>query len=258
MLDNVPEGLAVARERRGADTYGQFYSQQTRCLGSDDPVDIHADLEGILRQGIGQELDASLLGAMVWLQGLGLAFTLIWGRELPHTPRTMAGNPMWNHYGCKDGNYIMLAHLQPDRFWPNLCKALGIEHLEKDPKFADMLARGQNAKELISIFDQIFATKTLEEWTKIIRENGAICGPVNKLGDLSDDAQVLANEYIMNYNHAVWGPIKVPGSPVNFSKTPPEIHAEAPEFGQHTEEILIDLLGYSWDDIAKLKDDEVI
>ena len=210
------------------------------------------------RYGFGQELDASLLGTMIWLQGLGLAFTLIGGKELRHTPRTEAGNPLWNHYGCQDGKWLVLGHLQPDRWWPDVCKALGMEHLEKDPRFVDLKARQDNAKELISIMDGIFATKTRDEWIKTLRENGVICSPVNTLSDLANDEQALANEYIVDYNHAVWGPIKAPGIPVIFSETPGKVRAEAPEFGQHTEEVLTEILGYGWEEIIKLKDEEVI
>jgi len=66
------------------------------------------------------------------------------------------------------------------------------------------------------------------------------------------------NEYVTDFNHPVFGKSKVLGIPVKFSKTPGQITREAPEFGQHTEEILTEVLGYSWDDITKLKEAEVI
>ena len=210
------------------------------------------------RLGIGQEVHASLLGGMLWLQGLALGMTCLWGHSLPRIPRTRAGNPLWNHYRCKDDKWITLAHLQPDRFWPGICKALGVEHLQNDARFADITARGKNSAELIKIFDDIFATKSRDEWMKIVRENGGFCGTVNMLEDLLDDPQVLANEYVVKFEHPVWGEVKWPGMPVQFSETPGDPKKWAPEFGEHTEMILVDLLGYSWDEIIKLKDEEVI
>lgn len=210
------------------------------------------------RLGVSQELDGSLLSGLMWLQGLGTAFLLLTGKELRHTPRTEAGNPLWNHYRCKDGRYIALAHLQPDKFWPNVCKALGIQHLEKDPRFTAMLDRSKNCKELIAIFDGIFLNKTLQEWTQICRENGVISAPVNTLADLVNDEQVLANGFITNFDHPVWGPIKLPANPVIYSKTPLAITREAPEFGQHSEEVLNEVLGMGWDEISKLRENEVI
>src|SRR6266508_464609 len=94
------------------------------------------------RYGIGQEVDTSHLGSMMALQGLNLACRLTLGKEFRRAYRTKAPNPLWNHYKCEDGKWICLAMIQADRYWPDLCKALGIRELEKDPKFATMTVRG--------------------------------------------------------------------------------------------------------------------
>lgn len=211
------------------------------------------------RTGIGQELDASLLGSMIWLQGLNVSMKLLLGAEMPRIARARAGNPLYNHYRCKDNRWIALAHLQPDRHWPNLCRALGMEHLEKDPRFVNMEVRGKNAATLIAIVDDIFANKTREEWLKVLGQAGDLVFEcVNTISDAANDPQVRANNYVTDFNHPVWGQIKVVGHPVKFSKTPAAVQREAPEFGQHTEEILTDILGYSWEEITRLKDEEVI
>ena len=102
-------------------------------------------------------------------------------------------------------------------------------------------------------------TKTSSEWMKILKEAGDItCCLVQTIADLENDPQVLANKYIIEYNHATFGPIKVLGSPFQFSKTPAKIRAEAPQFGQHTEEILLEIGGYTWEEITQLKEEEVI
>jgi crotonobetainyl-CoA:carnitine CoA-transferase CaiB-like acyl-CoA transferase len=69
---------------------------------------------------------------------------------------------------------------------------------------------------------------------------------------------MLVNDYVVPYDHPAWGPIKVVGVPVRLSKTPGDPKSPAPEFGEHTEQILLDLLGYSWEDIGRLKEQEVI
>jgi crotonobetainyl-CoA:carnitine CoA-transferase CaiB-like acyl-CoA transferase len=81
---------------------------------------------------------------------------------------------------------------------------------------------------------------------------------VNSVNDLPDDPQMLANEYVVDYDHPAWGPIKVVGSPLILSRTPADPRGVAPEFGEHTEQVLIDLLGYSWDEVARLKEAQVI
>ena len=211
------------------------------------------------RMGIGQKVDASHLGSLMMLQGLGVGRQLYLGRDWFVESREQQNNPLWNHYKCKDGRSVVLAMLQPDRQWPDVCKALGIEHLITDPKFKDIMVRQVNKEELINIMDKIFITKTVAEWMKILKDTGdIICCPVQTIADLENDPQVLENDYIVDYNHAIFGPVKVMSMPLQFSKTSPVVKAEAPQFGQHTEEVLLDVGGYSWEEITRLKDEEVI
>lgn len=211
------------------------------------------------RLGIGQKIDVSHLGSVMALEGLTIAMKLLTGQEIPRKNRPKEANPLWNHYKCADGKWIALGMLQADRYWPFVCKALGIEHLEKDPRFENMDIRRENCEELISIMDEIFGTKSSTEWRKRLKEAGDIIfAPVQTISDLVDDPQVWANEYLIEFNHRVLGPIKVMGIPVQFSKTPGAISREAPAFGEHTEEVLIEVGGYSWEDIAALKDKEAI
>lgn len=211
------------------------------------------------RLGIGQKVDVSHLGSMIALQGLAIGLRLYIGQELPRENRKKTANPLWNYYKCKDGRWLALAMLQSDRYWPFVCRGLKIEHLEKDPKFENASAREENCEELASIMDKIFATRPGSEWMRILKEAGDIvCTPVQTISDLLNDPQVLANNYIVDCNHEVLGPVKVTGIPVQFSKTPGVVKCEAPEFGQHTEEVLTEVGGYSWEEIAELRKDEVI
>jgi crotonobetainyl-CoA:carnitine CoA-transferase CaiB-like acyl-CoA transferase len=210
------------------------------------------------RTGIGQKVDASILGGMVFLQGHPMVFCTmanLWGMRIA---RKSAGNPLWNHYKCGDDKWVALAHLSPDKFWPLLCKAMGLEALEKDSQFNTMDNRMKNCQKLISILDETFATRTRAEWIGVFKAHGLVFAPINNTLEVTQDPQVLANDYVTEFNHPVFGPTKTIGFPIGLSKTPMSISREAPEFGQHTEEILIDLLGYSWDDITKLKEEEVI
>ncbi|MFC1822305.1 CaiB/BaiF CoA transferase family protein [Thermodesulfobacteriota bacterium] len=211
------------------------------------------------KHGIGQKIDVSLLGSMTaGLLGLVVSLNLISGIPSMRSHRSKTGNPLWNHYKCKDDKWIAVACIQADKLWPNLCRAMGLDDLEQDPRFRDMEIRSENGEELISIFDQTFASKTSEEWMPLFIKEGVIHARLNDITDLRDDTQMLANNYITEWEHPEWGKVKWTGFPINFSETPMAIRREAPAFGQHTEEILIEVLGYSWDDIIKLKDKEVI
>ncbi len=211
------------------------------------------------RSGIGQKIDVSHLGSMMALEGLAIAFRLFTGRDIPRKNRHKEANPLWNHYLCADGKWIVLGMLQADRYWPAVCKGLGIEDLEKAPRFESMDKRRENSEELISIMDKVFITKSSKEWMTRLKEAGdVVCTPVQTVSDLVDDPQVWANEYLIEFDHSVLGQMKFMGLPIQFSRTPGAARPEAPEFGQHTEEVLIEVGGYSWEEIIVLKEKEAI
>ncbi len=210
------------------------------------------------RFGVGQEVDASHLGSMMWLQGLSVSSRLMMGWGFPRPARQSAGNPLWNHYRCADDRWLCLGMLQADRYWGDFCKALGRPELATDERFADLRVRAQNAEACVGILDQVFATRPRAEWLEILRKGGDfIFTVVNSVNDLPDDPQVKANDYVVDFEHPAHGPTPMLGIPVRLRETPGSIRSAAPEFGQHTEEILTDLLGYSWDEVADLRQREI-
>jgi len=212
------------------------------------------------RTGTGQAVDASHLGSMMALQGLNVVARTIMGKEFPRVPRTIAFNPLWNHYRCADDKWISLAMLQPDRYWKDFCTVIGKTELIEDPRFADTKTRGSNAAALIAIFDEVFATRSRDEWMRILKGSGSdfIYTIVNSVSDLPADPQVRANDYVVEYDHPVLGNLTLLGMPVKLSATPGEPRGHAPELGEHTEMVLTELLGYSWDDVARLREANVI
>jgi crotonobetainyl-CoA:carnitine CoA-transferase CaiB-like acyl-CoA transferase len=196
---------------------------------------------------------------MAWLQGLGLAARLMLGRAIPRQPRGYATNPLWNHYRCADDRWIALGMLQPDRYWAQLCVALEIPEAATDERFAVMQQRMFNAGDCIALLDEAFARRPRAEWVRRLTEGGDfIFSIVNSVDDLPDDPQVVANGYVTTFDHPTFGATQVVGLPVRLSDTPGAIRLPAPEFGQHTEEILTDVLGYSWDEVGRLREEEVI
>ncbi|MGB6553267.1 MAG: CoA transferase [Candidatus Binataceae bacterium] len=211
------------------------------------------------RYGLGQEVDASHLGSMMALQGLNVASRTIHGKEFNRNTRANAFNPLWNHYRCADDKWLCLGMLQPDRYWKDFCTTLGRTDLIEDPRFAEMRTRGHNAAEVIKIFDEVFATRTRDEWMRALKGGGDfIYTVVNSVSDLPEDPQVKANGYVVDYEHPELGATRLLGMPVKLSETPGDPRGHAPELGEHTESIMTGMLDYTWDDIARLRDANVI
>lgn len=209
------------------------------------------------KTGRGQVVDTSLMGSVIGSLAFIMAAPAIWGQEFPREVRAKAGNPVYNHYRCKDGKWIIIAHLDPDRYWPKICKAMGIEELVNDPKFNAIKARGQNAEELVRILDTKFAERDREEWFRILGEEGCIFAPVQTPTEVTNDPQALANNYFINFDHPEWGAIKMTGFPWDFSETPATCRQRAPKLGEHTNEILLSL-GYSEEEIRILRQEKAI
>ncbi len=205
------------------------------------------------KTGKGQLVDTSLMGSIIALAGLIMDAPAMLGQEYPRDSRADAGNPMYNHYRCRDEKWIAVAHLQPDRYWPIFCKAMEIAELENDPRFNSLEARGKNSRELIRILDEKFASKSREEWIVQLKKGGCICTPIQTPTEVSRDPQALANNYFIEVDHPTMGRTRMVGFPWDFSETPASWRKGAPQLGQHTEEILLDL-GYTKEDIARLKE----
>ncbi len=210
------------------------------------------------KTGVGQEVETSILGGISYLIHMTLGFYTMMGVKPTWVRREKTGNPLYNYYLCGDNRWIAMVIMTPDPRWPAFCHAMGLENLANDPRFDTMEHRQSNCIEITRILDERFATKPSYEWARLFREHDLIFGVVNKIEEFGEDPQPAANDYVTEYEHPMWGKSRMPGFPVAFSKTPWGINRPAPELGQHTEEILIDILGYTWEDIGQLKEQGVI
>ena len=212
------------------------------------------------RHGVGQEVDASHLGSMMWLQGLSLSCLLTLGLPFPRVFRSQAFNPLWNHYRCGDERWIALGMLQSDRYWADFARAIGRPELAGDERFRDAEARGAHAEACIAILDEVFATQPRADWIEQLRraEGDFIVTVVNDPADLPEDPQVRANDYVVDFEHPQHGKTRVLGVTVRLGETPGSVRTPAPELGQHTEEILLDVLDYDWERITALRERGVI
>ncbi|MGH0037573.1 MAG: CaiB/BaiF CoA transferase family protein [Myxococcota bacterium] len=208
------------------------------------------------RTGRPSVVDISLLGTAMWnisadvtmskaLAALGL------GKGMPKMDRTMVPNPIVNAYQTRDGRWLMLVMLQSDRNWPDLCRHLDREDLIDDPRFVDARARAEHKVECVQTLDAIFAEHDLETWKQKLATTDGVWAPVQTPAELYDDPQVAANGYLTDVELQDGGTCQLVSAPVQFDGETPAL-AAAPEHGQHTEEVLLDL-GLEWDDILEAK-----
>lgn len=145
-----------------------------------------------------------------------------------------------------------------DRLWRIFCPIMGIEPMMTDPRFATNAARVSNREELIATLQEIFLTKSYEEWEELLLKHGIPVGAINTIDQVVNHPQVKAREMIVESEHPVAGKVQLVGVPVKLSETPGSVREPAPLLGQHTDEVLRTYLGMGETEITALRQAGVI
>ncbi len=265
-----PEGPNSQRE--GADMVGQAEGGIVSVTGHDDghPTIVGAVIgdhfgaqnliTGILaalvhreRTGVGQRIDVSLVGSAIFAQSSEMTYTMLSGKS--------PGRPNNNHpilrglvHRCptSDG-YIYLLGI-PEHLWNDFALCLDREDLVDDPRFATLVPALEDVETLRTIIDDVFPSRTTEEWEQRLRSAGQRYGRVKTYEEVVSDNTNLANGYIVQVEHPTYGSISVVGNPIGMSETPTRVGVVAPELGEHTEEVLLEA-GFTWEEIDQMRTD---
>lgn len=200
------------------------------CLG------VLAALRERERTGDGQWVDVSLLdGQIAWLTYVAGGYFAT--GEIPR--RYGSAHPTivpYQAFPTADGHLTVAAG--NDGLWARFARAVGLADLVDDPRFATNPDRVRNRDELLPLIERTLAQRSAAEWSKLLAEAAVPVGPINTVDQALAHPQVIAREMTVEVDHRSAGRIRMVGSPLKLSASPPRIRTAPPEHGEHTADVL--------------------
>jgi len=203
-------------------------------------------LAGVLRarrDGVGCDCDVSLFETAL----AELVYVGTWAATEGFVPRRMhnSAHPSivpFQNFAAQDGWLIVACAKQ--KFWERLCEALGLPELAHDPRFADFAARDARREELLPILNEAFARRPASEWLELLTAAGIPCAPVNDVAGALSDPQAEARGAVVEVEHPRLGIVREAASPLRVGEEEKPLR-RGPFRGEHTEDVLVEVCGYS-------------
>jgi crotonobetainyl-CoA:carnitine CoA-transferase CaiB-like acyl-CoA transferase len=195
------------------------------------------------RTGRGTYVDVNLRNTALHILGNDAAGALVTRQSPPRHDRRTPTNPLWNSYPVgreagEEDRWLMLCMIQPERYWPLLCRAIGREDLLTDERFADSWGRTKNASALVVELEETFATRTLAEWEKALNEAGLIWAPVKRIDEVTEDPTAREHGCFHELVHAEAGAFESVAPPIRIHGHALGSREAAAPLGAHTREVL--------------------
>ena len=219
-------------------------------------VGILAALHERSTSGLGQYIDMALLDTQVaWLANQNANYLI--GGKVPECMGNAHPNVMpYQTFRTKDGNIIIATG--NDGQYQRLCVAAGLPDAATDPRFATNALRIANRDACTALLAGAMKTKTTTEWVALLEIVGVPCGPINRLDEVYADPQVQHRGLKINMSHPLAGNVPLTANPIKYSRTPITYDRAPPLVGQHSDDVLRDLLGKSAEEVARLRTRKIV
>jgi len=208
------------------------------------------------RSGQGQHLDVSLLDAQVSALANIASNWLVAGKEAKRWGTAHESIIPYQVFQAKDRPIAVAVANQ--KLWESFCRATGRTDWLQDARFATNPDRVEHREELLPQVRETLRSKTCDEWMEILVAAAVPCGPVNDMAHLFADEQVLHRGMVEQVPHPTIGTVKLTGIPIKYSATPGAVRRHPPLLGEHTDEILAEVLEYSPERIGELREAGVV
>jgi crotonobetainyl-CoA:carnitine CoA-transferase CaiB-like acyl-CoA transferase len=194
------------------------------------------------RTGEPSSLEVSLLSSAMWILSADVCISQAVPEEVYNRAMSERLYAQKRAYRTRDGRYIQLMFLDPERYWPELCRRVERPQLTLDPRFATASSRDEHGADLIAELDTAFAEKTLAEWRAIFRGWDAPWEVAQSIAEVANDPQAVANGYLFDVTVSDGTQVAVVAGPVSFNGSAVPVSPRcSPQLGEHSDAILSEI-----------------
>lgn len=203
------------------------------------------------RTGRGQRVEVAMLDAVASLLAYNSGIFFATGESPTRRGNRHPTIVPYETFRASDG-WLNIG-VANDSLWAKYCQVIERPDLQDDPRFATAPKRVENREELIPLLSQLMAKRTRQEWIQALDGAGIPCGQIRTVGEVCTSPHLLARGMIVDLPHPTAGTVKATGIPIGLSETPGAAQSAPPLLGQHTVEILTDLLGFAPDEVTAFR-----